>query len=161
MAFTPHTKICPTFSPLNVYVSFLGWVLMHPGHALTNMVSSHVWLACFTQLVQFAHILWQSNINYVSPPLGETYRFTLVCRQSASASTSASASVSPCGQDSRKTIRPRIIKPTHISHWGAAMTWLNFGGCDLIFKVTRGQRLWNLSLLSKLQEICAFQTCIL
>mgnify|MGYP001552597961 CR=1 FL=1 len=81
------------------------------------------------------------RVYYVSPPLGETYRFTLVCRQSALALASASASVSPCGQDSRKTIRHRIINPTQISHSGTAMTRLTFGGRDLIFKVMRGHGL--------------------
>ena len=31
-------------------------------------------------------------------------------------------SLTLCRQDSRKTIRPRIIKDTDISHWGSAMT---------------------------------------
>ena len=104
-------------------------------------------------------ILYLTGTCYVSPPPGETYWFTLVCRQSASASASASAasaasaaSVSLCGQDSRKTIRPRMIKLTHIGHWGMASTWLTFGGRDLIFKVTRGQCLWNLSLWTRFQK---------
>ena len=33
-----------------------------------------------------------------------------------------------CGQDSKKSIRPRIIILPHIGHWGSAMTLSNFGG---------------------------------
>mgnify|MGYP006889529301 CR=1 FL=1 len=43
-----------------------------------------------------------------------------------------------CGQDSRKTVGPRLTKLTHRDPWGDVSTLSNFGGRDLIFKVTRG-----------------------
>ena len=51
----------------------------------------------------------------------------------------------PVWPNSPFSSRPRIIKHTHVGHWGMALTGLTFGVHDLIFKVTRCQCLWNLS----------------
>ena len=80
------------------------------------------------------------------PPWGQTYRFTLVCRQSAS------ASVTPCGQDYRKAMGPRLTKLIHRDPWGHPSILSNFRGRDLIFKVTRGHYLRNFCLRTRFQE---------
>ena len=55
-----------------------------------------------------------------------------------------------CGQDSRKTLMPRIINPAHISHWGTAMTWLTFGGSWPHFQGHEGSWTLKFELVDKI-----------